>query len=235
MYSADTPFLDDDTASDTASACRAVLLELMEIGMTLARSVRDEAQARDAGAQEVAHAVAAFERVSRAVRRTVRMVRWLDEAPAGRTRDGGRADRLTPDADRVSARKGILRAVEDRIDRVAEAGEAEALHAELLERMDAPELEREIAGRPVVEIIGEICRDLGLDRWPETHPSLRRRPADVTALHRRAEAEVGATRMVGAPVLPLAQWERAETDEPDGVAALPDVALDEMNWRRRGS
>ena len=117
-----------------AAACREVLGELMAIGMDLARLIRDEATAGvnqyAPAALPVAEAAAAFERVSRAVRRTVRMVQWLDQPQAARADDGAR---------RIRARKEIIRAVEDGIDREAAEGEADGLHGEMLERLDSLE------------------------------------------------------------------------------------------------
>ncbi len=152
--------------------------------------VRDEANG------EAADAAVAFDRVARAVRRTVRLKQWLDQPVPSRAdaADGG---------SRVAARAQIIRAVEDKIDRAADAREAELLHAELLERLDGPDIDDDIGRRPTGEIIADICRDLGVDNWPGTRPWVRRRPADVAALHARAAAVAGATRDVGGPLVRL--------------------------------
>ncbi len=148
--------------------------------------VRDEAEGH------AAEATVAFERVARAVRRTIRMARWLDEPV-----------RAFDARARVAARKQIIRAVEDRIDRVVDEDRAECAHAELLERLDAPELDDDIAGRPVGEIIADIVRDLGLETWSGHRPWVRRRPADVAALHARAAAAAGCVQDVAGPELRL--------------------------------
>ena len=102
---------------------------------------------------------------------------------------------------RVAARQRIIRAVEDTIDRAVDEEQAEALHAELLERLDGDDLDEQIAGRPVGEVIADICRDLGVGNVPFARPWLRRRPADLAVLHARAAAVAGATRAVaGSPV-----------------------------------
>ena len=202
-------------ANETEIACRRVLTELLEIGMVLARRVRDEVA-------PAGEAAAVFERVSRAVRRTVRMLRWLDEPVAVR-RAG-----MDPGLDRVGARKRVLRAVEDRIDEAADPDDAEALHAELLERLDTAELDTDLAGRPVGEVIGEICRDLGLELSAERYPSLRRGLDDLAALQARAEAAPGATRAVAAPPLRLAQSVREVAVDGRDVSQLSDAELDAL-------
>ena len=193
---------------DPHAACRVALSELLELGMGLARRVQ--------GVESVGEAVAAFERVSRAVRRTVRMVRWLDEAPAARS--GG--------SDRVAVRKRILRGVEDRIDAAADPDEAGDLHAELLDRLDTAELEQDVGWRPPAEIIGEICRDLGLERSDQKYPSLRRGLAELAALQARAEAPPGGTRAVAAPVPALAMGVRPAMYDGIAVKDLTDEQLD---------
>ena len=66
------------------------------------------------------------------------------------------------------------------------------LEAELRERMDAPDLEDDIAGRSVADIVADICRDLGIAASPGSHPWKRRTPGDLTELFARA-AGVGAS------------------------------------------
>jgi len=102
---------------------------------------------------------AAFDSIGRTVRRCIMLAQSLDtpKQPA-RT--------LTPN--RTAARKRILRAVEDTLgrqdydDSYRVCDPTEALHAELLDRMDAPDLDRDIANRPIDDIIKDILRDLGL-------------------------------------------------------------------------
>ncbi len=169
----------DQRAAET-DVCRSALMELVGIGMEMARLVRDEAKEGQA-----AEAAVAFDRVARAVRRTVRLKQWLDQPVPGR--DAGA---------RVAARVQIIRAVEDTIDRRVGEAEAEPLHAELLERLDGLDVEDDIGRRPVGEIVAEICRDLGVGNLPGVRPWVRRRPADVAVLQARAAAVAGATRHV---------------------------------------
>ncbi len=195
---------------------RSALAELVAIGMELARLVRDEAKEGQA-----AEAAVAFDRVARAVRRTVRLARWLDQpVPMRAVSDSAGA--------RVMVRAGIIRAVEDTIDRSVSEAEAETLHVELLERLDGPDIEDDIARRPAAEIIADICHDLGLDKRPWMRPWVRRRPADVAALHARAAAAAGATCGVVAPPVRLGRR--------DGPGEMDEEALALMlAGARRGS
>ena len=85
--------------------------------------------------------------------------------------------------------------MEDAIQRTPEV-DADALRAELCERLDGSELDEEIDGRPVGEIIADICRDLGFGRLLGNHPWKRRRPADVRELC------ASAARAPGSPPWP---------------------------------
>jgi hypothetical protein len=165
---------------------RVVLDELIDMGMDIARQVHAEATAEHATlvtpAQTELEAAPRpdltikFDRIARTVRRTVALARRLDEPVA----EAGDEQR------RVAARRRILRVVEDVIQREARGPEREKLEAELLERMDAPELDDEIDLRPTADIIADIVRDLELDRIPGGHPWKRRTPEDVAVLATRA-------------------------------------------------
>ena len=65
---------------------------------------------------------------------------------------------------------------------------AEALTAELHERLDGPDLDSDITSRPVADIVAELCRDLGIAPPAGPHPWKRRTPADIAALCARAAA-----------------------------------------------
>jgi len=169
-----------DLRAEDALYYRRVLHELIDMGTDLARAVHRQATAEDGAAGPAAAAVA-FDRLSRAVRRTVALARKVAEPVPVRV-DAGQK--------RALARRQVIRAVEDEIQRTAEV-DAEALCAELHERLDGPELDDEIEGRPTAEVIAEICRDLGLLRWLGNHPWKRRRPGDVAALCKRAARPTG--------------------------------------------
>jgi len=193
-----------------------VLHELITMGTDLARLLHEQATAQAQAAQQdpqpqpapapapcapvpdaLAATIAAFNCTVRAVRRGVMLARILAEPP-------------TPVPDparhRADARKRILREVEDTIQRPGSdgrggpalpAGLQDSLRAELRDRLDAPDLDDDIAGRPVADIITEIRRDLGLDAHPGTRPFQRRTPDDIRQLCARAAAP-SAARQPGA-------------------------------------
>ncbi len=127
--------------------------------------------------------IGAFERITRAIRRTMTLANKLNEPPKAPAapvfQDRGAADR-------AAARKRIIRDVEDTIQRTTKDDEAERIHAEFLERLDGPDLDDDIADRPVDEIVADICRDLGIANYPGAHPWKRRTPADIAILAARA-------------------------------------------------
>lgn len=109
-------------------------------------------QALAQGAPRVASAAQAFDRVSRAVRRTVALVRRLE---CGWPRRAG------PDDRQAMARRQIARELGDRITRHAEGEAAERLFDDLAERLETLELEGGLE-QPVEAVVAAICRDLGL-------------------------------------------------------------------------
>ena len=164
------PTVPTSDQEEDASFYRDVLHELVTMGMDLARAVHQHAQVHPTPDE-----IAAFDRISRAVRRTVLLARSLDEAPRRPTR--------------AEARAAIIRRVEDRIATSADRSEAEPLRAEFHERLDSPDLEDDLGRRPVADIIQEICNDLGLDAMPEWGiPPMhqRRTPRDVARVLQRA-------------------------------------------------
>ncbi len=130
----------------------------------------------------------AFERIARTIRRTIALARKLSD-PA----QPSPAERAAADAHqrRPTARKQIIRDLEDTIHREAHGrtAETEALHAELYERLDTMDLDDDLDTLPIAEIIAALRRDLGLDPHRTTRgisPWKRRRPQDVRALCTRA-------------------------------------------------
>ena len=133
--------------------------------MSLARLVHEKAHAEaarmtedgeSAGPGALPALIAAFDRVSRSVRRTAGLARRLDDEAVG-----------VEDGRRVAARRRIIRVLEDAIERQAPNAAAEArLHEELVERLDGPDLDDDVGVRPVDDIIEELCRDLGLRDIP---------------------------------------------------------------------
>jgi len=140
---------------------------------------------------------AAFDAIARTVRRCIMLAQSLDTP-----KQPARTPAPNHAAARTAARKHILRAVEDTLQRqdyddgYRDCDPTEALHAELLDRMDAPDLDAEIANRPIDDIIKDILRDLGLAALPGTRPWKRRTPSDIEQLNARAAAP---SRPAGTP------------------------------------
>jgi hypothetical protein len=122
----------------------------------------------------------AYQDITRSVRRSIMLYQKLFEA------------KKTPPAQhRITARKKIIRDVEDAIYANAAPGKEEKLQAELLERLERPELDHEIADRKIAEIVTDITRDLGLSALYDDHPWKRRTPHDIAILDARAAKRAG--------------------------------------------
>jgi len=201
----------DDPGQQAADAgfYRAALHDFITIGTSLAHHLHQQVTAQPQPAPQAPDAqpapapqpalapdaaVIAFDRLARAVRRSIALARRLND-PVAPAKD--------PAAHRAAARKRILREVEDAIGRTSQddrdAGDAESLTAELHDRLDGPDLDDDLASRPVADIITELCRDLGLAAMPGTTPWKRRTPADIAALRARAAAPTGAPQPSAAP------------------------------------
>ena len=145
----------------------------------------------------------AFDRIARAVRRSILLARSL-------------ADPIPPAPDparsRAAARRRIIREVEDAIQGTGASNGRDnpgTLHAELRDRLDAPDLNDDIGTRPTADIISEICRDLGLSAPPGgAHPWKRRTPEDIAQLCAAAAAPSGTPQPTPGP-------------QPDKPAARP--------------
>jgi hypothetical protein len=202
-----TPHNDPDPHAADTRGHGAALDDLIHIGTGIARLLHDQAIAQAAQPAQPAAApapqaadaqpapapppgalnkiAAAFDSIARTVRRCIMLAQSLD-APKQPTKH--------PAPNRTAARKHILRAVEDTLQRqdyddsYRDCDPTEVLHAELLDRMDAPDLDRDIASRPIDDIIKDILRDLGLAALPGTRPWKRRTPADIEQLNARAAA-----------------------------------------------
>ncbi len=166
---------------------------------------------------------AAFDRIARAVRRSIALTRSLNAVQPARD----------PAQHRAATRSRILREVEDVIGRTtpgfdhaaSEESGAEALTAELHDRLDAPDLDDDISSRPVADIITEICRDLGLAALPGTTPWKRRTPADLEQ-HRARAAAPSSTRQPGAgpQCMPTSLHHAPANPVPPGPTAIPRAA-----------
>jgi hypothetical protein len=149
---------------------RAALREMTEIAVDLARMIHS--YAKGIPGIDLSEPV---ERLNRNVRRNVMLAEKLGVPPK---------DPSKPD--RISARKKIIRDVEDTIQCKAPPGGAETLRAELLERLESPDIEDDIAKRSIPEIVTEICRDLGIGGLDGARRWKRRTPHDVAILNAHA-------------------------------------------------
>ncbi len=195
--------------TEDAQFYRNTLHKLIDLASNIAQSLHDEATEKLATyaprrtPEETQALTLAFDRIARCIRRTILLAQHVTKPPR---------PELKP---REAARKRILREVEDAIQRDAPAKKAAALHTELLERLDAPELaeslDDDIAARPVDEIIADIIRDLGLAASPGTHPWQRRTPKDIATLNARAAAP---PRGIGPPTATTATPTRTPGQHP---------------------
>ena len=206
-----------------------MLHEFIDMGTEVARAVHKQVVARadePAAMTDVRDAAVAFDRLSRAVRRTVALARHVAEpVPA-------RAD---PGQTRAAARRRIIREVEDAIQRAPDV-DADALRAELCERLDRPELDEGIDSRPVAEVIADICRDLGFGRLLGNHPWKRRRPEDIPDLSARA-ARLPGSPPCPAPSGPAQGWGETWRPQPfteEGATELMHKLLELRPPRIRG-
>ncbi|MGI4941621.1 MAG: hypothetical protein ACRYHQ_13850 [Janthinobacterium lividum] len=168
--------------------------------------------------------VASFDQIARAVRRCIAQAQSLD---APKQQQPARA----PTQDRTTARKRIIRAIEDVIQRPPdndECDDAEILLSDLRERMDTPDLEDDIANRPAEDIIKEILRDLGLAALPGSRPWKRRTPTDIAALNARAAAPSSRRQPIAEPQDgkpgPTCQAPDPQPGHPATARPFPDPA-----------
>jgi len=165
--------------AEDAQYYRHVLHDLIDMGASLARQCHAQAKAEPDAPEHAKTAEAAsqaFTRLARTVRQTILLARHVSEPPRATA---------APGLHRRLARKRILRTVEDGIHREAPSRDRERLQAELLERLDTEDLEDDLAGRNIHDIIADIRQDLGLGHDPD-HPTPRRTPADIVRLHAEA-------------------------------------------------
>jgi len=150
----------------------AVLEELTDIGMEIARALRD--RVADQAGEAAPDPGLAFSRIARAVRQTVALEARLDQE---RQAAHGLAQAHAAEAQAKVAReaayerlRGAIRkndvrcAVEQAIDDQADGGDVERLVTDLRERLDDESEydDLEFNDRPIGEMVASICRDLGL-------------------------------------------------------------------------
>ncbi|HEY4031744.1 MAG TPA: hypothetical protein VGM25_15480 [Caulobacteraceae bacterium] len=138
----------------------ALLGELAELGMDVARAVA--ARARAAGPEEDLGALAnAYARVSRAVRLTVMLQSKLMQAP----RAAPEPEAPDEASERSEQHKFRVERIVERVLRTQhdDEDEIDRLSAEVAERLDDEDLYGEVLDRPLGELVALICRDVGLE------------------------------------------------------------------------
>jgi hypothetical protein len=200
------PLSPADQQAQEAEYYRRLLHDLIDIGAELARLLHQQAKAKAAApaatpsddpapGPAIPALAIAFDRIARAVRRTITLARKVAE-PAALAQQPAQH----PAEHRAAARRRIIREVEDAIQRTRANTDAESLNAEFFDRLDGPDLDDDIQHRPIADVIAEICRDLGLAALPGTQPWKRRTAADVAALCSRAAAARADLPVSGHPM-----------------------------------
>jgi hypothetical protein len=161
---------------------RRILQELAEIGMQIARAVRDEALARAEVAAEGSDADASapparglaadpgltYSRIAKAVRLTLaletRLADGLEKARVERARSHLAAIRQAADEHQQDVRDYVAEAIEaDGVEHRMPRPEVERLLDELDERLEAGEYDDMLDNAPTGELVARICQDLGVE------------------------------------------------------------------------
>lgn len=188
------PVTPEDAQEDAQH--RRVLALLVDLGAALAQEI---AQSPEPAAPRAE----AFERVSRATRRAILVARHVAQQIAQRAAASpAPTPTLTPAQRRTAARARLIREVQDTIQTKARPADADALRAELIDRLDSPELDADLLARPVADLIADFLRDLGLAHPPGARPIGRRTPADIAHLNLLAALPPGQAKLHAPPPKP---------------------------------
>ena len=178
--------------AEDARLYRDTLNTLIEIGTALATALHQEAAAITLGAPGALakrHQIAAdFDRIARAVRRSILLVLSLSRPPRAPT---------APPAAGEHARETLAEEPAERPDPEERPEPQE--QPERLDRMDAPERADDLTARPFSAIVAEIARDLGVP-VPEL-PTRAAPSAPKAAIHPLDPSQPGPAQ--GAPVATL--------------------------------
>ena len=179
------------TPTELDQAHQRALAMLVDIGTSLAIECKTPTQSAPLHTRTLA-----FARVAEAIRRTILLSQHIAHR-ATQAAQTAAAEAAAAKSKRDTARKQVIRAVEDTIERDAHPADAQALRRELLERIDAPEFADDLAQRTPAQLIAELCRDMALANLPGNNPAPRRTPEAIARLCAQAAAAPGAG---------LAQW-----------------------------
>ncbi len=157
---------------------RGILRRFIDIGANIADSL-------DPGPSDPSlpplrpdiEAARAYDHVARAVRQAIMLADKLAEPLPPEPPEPAPESAPEPHPEtNAAARTRILREVGDVIRQCANGERVEKLETELLERLDAPEHQDQLADRPIETIIAGIRRDMGLGAVPLTGPWKRPTP-----------------------------------------------------------
>ena len=160
----------------------AMLQELAEIGMQIARAVRDEAAARAEAVDEAARPSPfgnadlglVYSRVARAVRQTLaletRVAEDIEKARVEHERARVTALRWASEERQREIRDYVAEAIEaEAVERKTPEREVERLLDDLDERIEAGDYDDTLDTAPIGELVERICADLGVipdwDLW----------------------------------------------------------------------
>lgn len=178
------------TDQDTAHY-QHVLRTLIDQGAALATRIATSATAATTPDSALPEATVAFDRIARAVRRTIALAQHIAANPA-----------QSSIATRTTTRAKLIRGVEDAIYRKRQERDTESLTAEFHERLEDPMLELDLKGRSIEDVIEEISRDLGIAQASRSYVYKRRTPEDLRALHARATATRATIPIAAEPFTP---------------------------------
>ena len=154
------------SAEDRAARQMAMLRELSELGMDLARALGAQALAEmnptdeDTPKVTTADPVLMFTRVARAVRQTVALEMRIGRADA---EDQAEDDRALDRYERISRRVLVREIAADAITMYAQDGRRERLLRELDDRLETERPDDACyAFLPINVLVTRICRDLGV-------------------------------------------------------------------------
>ena len=228
---------DPGQQAEDAQLYRQVLHELIHIGTGLARALQAQAIAHAHAAMQdptppkpSTDQATAFDRIARAIRRTITLARSLSElpAPARTPAHPGAARRPTP----PEAGQGAARYPDALPGHGDAEAPAETPSADLRDRpetpdrdapdrdRDGPDRDEDDTGRPPAEVIAEIRRDLGLDAPPGTQPSTHGTRADRTPADVEQPCAQAAAPITAAPSSPRHPAPRSQ-DPTDDAAQRP--------------
>ena len=190
---------DHDEQAEDDLFYRDTLQELVQVGATLARLLQTQAIADaqatvqgKAPSTPLADHAATFDRIARAVRRTVTLARSLREPPSPARAPAHPSAAVRTPALHEAGKDAAGHPSATPAGTPGRDDDAEAPSAGLRDRPEAPERDRpdrdapdcdeDVTGRPPAAVIAEIRRDLGLDTPPSAKPFTHGTPADAELL-----------------------------------------------------